>query len=616
MVSPNRQSVWLRSAAVLCALLIVHTVHAAQVSIDVSSRNVYANIEFSLIIQITNANTFEMPVLPAMNGIDVVGDPVSSESTRITTINGQMTQRRDVSLRYQLLVRDEGKYTIPPIGVTADKQRFESAPITVVATSPAAGEELRAEILAPDSIYVGQPIHLTLRIWIKPFASEEFGVRTSSTDMWALIQTADSDWGPFETVAAQYNSRDPRRRLPPVREVTETTDDGSLQSYYLYELNATQWPSSAGMLAFDPVQILVAYPTRLERRRDMFRRDDITIAEWQPMLRSLNGPRVDVLAPPSQAQPDVFAGAVGEFGFSVRAEPQNVAVGDPITLTMNITDNTHGDVQLELLQPSPLNRVAELTSSFRMPAEPLTGVVRGNVKTFRQTIRATSSDITDIPPIPFAYFDPQQKRYIVLRSDSIPINVQSTRSVGVGDVEGAELTPEAESTQLTQLEGGILANTTGTDALLRDQRFRFRWHHWLILLLPPALYCVVGVSRIRAQKLRSDTAGRRARLAKRNAMQRLHKAFRAPSAEQADLVTAALQGYVADRIDAQARAMVRTDVIARLHDWDIPDAVIRDVEKLLLECDALRYGSSANGDTAALVDRAQNCIEALERQNG
>lgn len=602
--------------AALTALCIsASSAWAASVSVDVSSTGVYVEIPFTLTITITNAQTYETPELPNMNGIEVAGAPSRGESTRISTINGRMTQRKDITLKYPLIVHEEGTYQIPPIEVFADGERFQSRPITINATSPEAGEELRGEIIADRSrIYLGQPLKLTLRLIIKPYADQEFQVRLSPSDMWSLIDLDSSRWSVFEgALQALVDRRRLSRSLPPVREITETTAAGERQNYYVYELAYTDWPRSTGTIDINPVRIVMSYPTRLQERSDLFRRGELTIAEWRPVLRVIDAPDVDVVPPPDEGRPTVFNGAVGDFAVDVQAAPLDVAVGEPITLTMRITDQSGGDVQLEMLQPPPLQRVDELTGQFRIPADPLTGVVRGNTKTFRQTIRAASADVTSIPSIPFAYFDPQREQYVVLRSEPIPINVTAVESIGAGDVEGAESNGPGETTLLTELQGGLVANKSGAAMLLADQRFSLRWFHALIVLLPPMLFAAVAAARIRTARLRADSGARRARHAGRVARQRLRDAAAASGRQQADAVVGALTGYVADRTNASAESMARDDVIARLHGWHTSEDVVQAVQQLLLTCDEMRYGSIGTNSANSIVERAQRCIDQLER---
>ena len=61
--------------------------------------------------------------------------------------------------------------------------------------------------------------------------------------------------------------------------------------------------------------------------------------------------------------------------------------------------------------PAPeLHRVESLDADFRVPRESLPGTASGRTKTFTQTIRATGDTVTEIPALPFTFFDPTAGR--------------------------------------------------------------------------------------------------------------------------------------------------------------------------------------------------------------
>src|SRR5439155_16063420 len=154
----------------------------------------------------------------------------------------------------------------------------------------------------------------------------------------------------------------------------------------------------------------------------------------------------------------------------------------PITLTMTITDRTPGSgARIDLLPPPALERVQELTDNFRMPSDPLAGAVRGNNKTFTQTLRAKSDQITRIPPLPFTYFDPASEKYVTALTEAIPIKVKPATQLAMNSVvgvQGAAATQTStggalQGVDLTEMAGGILANYSDIDAMLASQQFTF-----------------------------------------------------------------------------------------------------------------------------------------------
>jgi hypothetical protein len=46
---------------------------------------------------------------------------------------------------------------------------------------------------------------------------------------------------------------------------------------------------------------------------------------------------------PEEGRPDNYSGAVGQFVFDVKVKPTEVALGDPITITLQITGEGNVD---------------------------------------------------------------------------------------------------------------------------------------------------------------------------------------------------------------------------------------------------------------------------------
>jgi len=123
-----------------------------------------------------------------------------------------------------------------------------------------------------------------------------------------------------------------------------------------------------------------------------------------------------VLPIPSDGKPRDYRGAVGRYRIITQADTKAVDAGDPVTLRIGVL----GDGRMDLVQAPPLSEVSELTTGFKVE-DPLAGFVQDYTKIFVTTIRPRSPDVTEIPPIPFSFFDPEKKAYETVYSDPIPL---------------------------------------------------------------------------------------------------------------------------------------------------------------------------------------------------
>ena len=127
--------------------------------------------------------------------------------------------------------------------------------------------EVPKEVPERESVLLGEPIDLTLFVWIKPYSAPQLGGPIASGSMWSRVDLSRSSWGdflePMRTLA-----RGIRARSPDVEQVPREDADGKAQLYYRFRLTTRLWPEQAGAFEPLPVAVLVDYPLRLARSRE------------------------------------------------------------------------------------------------------------------------------------------------------------------------------------------------------------------------------------------------------------------------------------------------------------------------------------------------------------
>lgn len=128
----------------------------------------------------------------------------------------------------------------------------------------------------------------------------------------------------------------------------------------------------------------------------------------------------NVMPLPSDNQPANFTGAIGDFDLNVSATPVDAEIGEPMTLTMEISGFGNFDrVEAPVFPESPEWKVYSPSSSFSEQNKHYSGT-----KIFEQAVVARTGAVDEIPPLSFSYFDPRQKRYVTKTSDAIAINIK------------------------------------------------------------------------------------------------------------------------------------------------------------------------------------------------
>ena len=124
---------------------------------------------------------------------------------------------------------------------------------------------------------------------------------------------------------------------------------------------------------------------------------------------------------PSENVPPGFNGAIGNFTLTVTASPTNIAVGDPVTVTVQITGQ--GAVDSLTLPPQTgwdHFKLYPPTSDFQ-PADQLAA---SGTKVFKLTAVPESTDVRELPPFSFSFFDPDAKAYRTLTQPAVPLIVR------------------------------------------------------------------------------------------------------------------------------------------------------------------------------------------------
>ena len=493
-------------ALTLCGLSNPAT--AADVDVRLSAQEAWVGRPVVLQLSIHNAADYEQPTVPEIDGCDIRSAGTPSQSSQTTIINGRRSESRSAVIQYLVTPRREGAFEIPPISFKVDGRSVTTEKLRFVATKSETGNLLFVEIEGGrDRVFVGQPLELTLKIWLKPFQDAEKNVTLSEANMWQLISDQTS-WGSFLDHMKELAANNQR---PGGREVLRDDGQGNERSYYLYEITATVYPRRPGKIDADDVQIVVDYPTELGKARDPFAgffedsgfggrsplsqmmNDDffsspfsnrLTVSSTRPIAGEAKVDATEVLPVPVEGRPADYRGAVGRYNIVTQATPTAVNAGDSITLNIGIA----GTGPMELAQAPPLSELSSLTADFKVADQSLAGFVQDNTKLFSTTIRPRREGITQIPAIPFSFFDPVTGQYETAMSDPIAITVNKAESLSLDAIVGKQRSNDGISKEAgfgrKQIEPEF-TNNNSASVLVSESPARSGEWWWFFVLTPP-----------------------------------------------------------------------------------------------------------------------------------
>jgi hypothetical protein len=126
--------------------------------------------------------------------------------------------------------------------------------------------------------------------------------------------------------------------------------------------------------------------------------------EPEPLQLTSTAATITVLPLPASGKPDPFSGAIGAFSLSVTSLPALLAPGEPLTVTTTI----RGDGLLAGAACPTL--IGPDLQSFPVQA------TRSASQLICEQVVVPNS-VTRFPPVTWSFFDPEQRRYIVLSAE-------------------------------------------------------------------------------------------------------------------------------------------------------------------------------------------------------
>ena len=574
-------------ACALCAFFVFANAYAnaADVEFSFSPRETWIGSPSILKIIVRDGDVIGEPVLPKVAGLDFEIQPGRQTRTQFVEINGKMTPiNNTTTITIMITPSVAGVINIPPISIEVDGVNHSSEPTSISSSISTTGDLLSVQVIGNSKrSWIGQPLDVTLRILVKPFHSPEHGVTLGEADMWRFFDQERSEFGPLQNLQRQV--------------VNEQPIDG--KAYLVYEIQAQIIPSTSGIPDFSEIRIAWNYPTGIRTAIGLFRR----IGPTKPISASASAVNIDVLPLPTEGQPKSFQGAVGSFTIDASAKPSSVSVGDPITLTLTMTDRS-GSRNLETVQPPKLD-IPSIQSDFRMPTAPLAGSVKGNTKTFTQTLRPTRAGVDKIPPIEFSWFDTVAGEYRSASTMPIEIKVVASERIATDAILGTSAGATTPAKQLTATEGGLTANVAPTLAMVRDQSRSIGFLGGIAMFLTPPIACAaILLLRRRSDRYAGDVAFAKEQGARGAANKRL---------AVGDGATA-LVGYIADRINQPSGTVTRAEARSSMTAANASNELLERVDRLLAQFERSRFSAgNDSGASSESVTEAKSCIQGLEK---
>jgi len=572
-------------AALLMACIFATPAYALEVRAYLDRSQVPVGQAAALTIEAQGEQNVQAPNVAAPAGVEVryVGP-----STQVSFVNGQVSAT--VSHRYAVTARRVGRFTLGPFTVSHDGRDYQAPAVqleAVAAAKAAQGapgrDQIQLEISVPrQRVYVQETLPLTVTLTVGAARIEDLQYPTLPAEGFTMERFAE----PNQT-----------------REVR----DGRAVAVLRFQTTIT--PLRPGTLELGPALARMALVVQGRRGRDPFFDGFLGDYRKEPIEVASEPLALEVMPLPESGRPPDFAGAVGHFSLEATARPEEVRVGDPVTVRIAIA----GEGNLAAVN-APV-----LAAGDRFKAYPPQEVGGGPAKqkVFEQVLIPLRPDVTEVPAVTFSFFDTQAGRYQTLRSGPFPLAVRPAE-----EAQGARVV-EADS----QRERERPAETLGRDIVyIKEAPGEMRARGGgslglrlaLGLLLPTLAYAGLWWWVRQRDRLRDDPryarftrAGREVGAALAEARRRLASG---DDAGCDDALSRALRDYLAAKLDLPPGAVEAENVARRLgSDAGATAAQVANVLGLL---ERVRYAPSgaARDERESALRQAEEIVAALEKR--
>lgn len=572
-------------AIVFAATALTATAAAAEPRVEVSAdaRRIYVGLPFALQVAASGFDETPQPEAPevAIDGCEVSFVGVSPRVSRsLTIVNGRRAETVDVTFiyRYRVTPSEARRYQIPAIEVAQGARKARSRSASFVARTVPETDKMALRLSVPERpVWLGETFEMTIDWYVAAEPSRpSFRIPLFENPAVATVRAPPDAASSRRTV--EFDTGDQPVEL--AYTVDEATLDG--RSYSRLRFKALVTPQQAGAIALDPAAVVSELEVGV-RRGGFFPRARTEVFLAEDKARTL-----EVKPLPQVGRPASFRNAVGTgFAIDVEASRTVVRVGEPIELTVTV----RGDVPLAGIALPELRALLP-QSHFELPdAEPVGELVDGGKKKiFRITARLESAEAREIPPLELAYFNPEQGRYAVARSQPIALQVAGSAVVGSSEVASASKRQVGSGAGGATLVGADLSLSAAGETLETP---------WTTRNLAPvlaALYAipllVLGLAWWRRSTAGTRDARNARRARRREALAILERAEREPGVEVAADLAAALRALAKER-------------------GRKPD----QLDEVIAELETTAYNPRADSEPLprAIRERSRSLVDAFER---
>lgn len=520
-----------------------------------------------------------------------------SQSSSFSSINGKTSYKLTYS--YVIQPISKGTFTIPSASITYDGEVIKSNTVRVTVTDA---------VVIPkdpnDPRYVAQEnIHLVAEISnVRPFVGESISVtyklyvNTNKVNVQNYRESSSPSFGGF------WNQNIELRRGAGAQNGTY----GGKPYRYVVLKKAVLIPHTAGELELDPLEMEITAGVPMGQRDffgNLLMNDvNMTVTSGRKTIR--------VKSLPEENKPYDFAGAVGDFSFSVTPSKTDLKANESSQIKVELS----GEGNLKLVKLPGIETPNGLEVYEPEHKEKITtnlSGMKGSVYDQYAVVPQFRGKFI-IPSVSFSYFNPKTEKYVSVDTEPIVLNaIQGRQLPDDGTTVIAKQAVEGNESDIRYIQ------TRTTFVSTEEGNDFFGSGLFYLLMISPLLSIPLGIFIGKKKRERDlDVVGNKRRKADRLAKKYLSQAKKELGKKEDFYVALekALHNYLKAKLHVETSEISKEKIAEILKGRNVEDGIITDFTTVLDNCDYARYTPSTDVMMKQEYDKAREVIANLDKQ--
>ncbi len=570
---------WYMWMVLLLPMLLSAQEASFYAEVDRNTVSVDGRIRLDIVFENGSFTDFVQPAFADFNVLNTS----QSSSTSINIINGKQQMVRKTTRTYLLQPRSTGTKTIEAATARLDGYVVETKPITITVTAagtsagggsgnvpnPSANRDVFLQVFANKSkAYVGEQILVSYKLFTRQ-----------------SINNYQEPTGSFPGCWKQDISiKNPVVNREVINGITYRT--AIIKQVILF-------PQQAGALSLPAAEMTA----------------DVEYGFFNTRRISLTGNTltIDIKPLPTPAPVD-FSGTTGQLTLASTLTTSNVAVDEPVTLT--ITVKGVGNMELITLPNLDLPGEFEVYEPKVSAQSNTNGGVMSGSKSYEYLIIPRQPGTYKINPLTFSYFDADKGGYQSLQTEGYEITVTGEASTGgSGTVSGIS------KEDIALLDEDIRYLMTDVQADTSAWYVFPRTGFWLMAGIPFLLVLLVAVWVALRRETDTRTKHQRQALpvARKSISQAAQLLQQGRQKEGYGKLQQALWTYVADRLLLPAQDLTKEHVQTVLLQHNVTADTAHLLVKLMDTAEMAVYAPIAAADDKTLADKCLDTLTTIDK---